>query len=119
LEISHGAYLPAMSPSRIPSLTEREFARISRALADRRSCAAVMGTADRPKLTAAVTRANEASVAETTPGTSLAPFAAVVPRLPIVPGAQTTADKPSCVGDTGPKATVFPSSCASRAWFGW
>src|SRR5712671_6154177 len=59
-----------------------------------------MGTADRPKLTAAVTRANEASIAETTPATSLAPFDAVVPRLPIVAGAQTTADKPSCVGDT-------------------
>ena len=62
--------------------------------------AAVMGTADRPKLTAAVTRANEASIAETTPATSLAPFDAVVPRLPIVAGAQTTADKPSCVGYT-------------------
>ena len=62
--------------------------------------AAVMGTADRPKLTAAVTHANEASIAETTPATSLAPFAAVVPRLPIVAGAQTTADKPSCVGYT-------------------
>jgi hypothetical protein len=52
--------------------------------------AAVMGTADRPKLTAAVTRANEASIAETTPATSLAPFDAVVRRLPIVAGAQTT-----------------------------
>src|SRR2546427_12998180 len=62
--------------------------------------AAVMATADRPKLTAAVTRAYEASIAETTPATSLAPFDAVVPRLPIVAGAQTTADKPSCVGDT-------------------
>jgi hypothetical protein len=72
--------------------------------------AAVMATADGPKLAAPVTRADEPS---------LAPFAAVVPRLPIVAGAQTTADKPSCVGDTGPKATVFPSSCASRAWFGW
>ena len=62
--------------------------------------AGVMATADRPQLAAAVTRANEASIAETTPATSLAPFAAVVPRLPIVAGAQTTADKPSCVGDT-------------------
>jgi hypothetical protein len=63
--------------------------------------AAVMATADGPKLAAAVTRADEASIAaETTPATSLAPFAAVVPRLPIVAGAQTTADKPSCVGDT-------------------
>ena len=53
--------------------------------------AAVMATADRPKLAAPVTRADEAS---------LAPFAAVVPRLPIVADAQTTADKPSCVGDT-------------------
>jgi hypothetical protein len=61
--------------------------------------AAVMATADRPKLAAAVTRADEASIAETTPATSLAPFAAVVPRLPIVAGAQTTADKPSCIGD--------------------
>jgi hypothetical protein len=59
--------------------------------------AAVMATA---KLAAAVKRADEASIAETTPATSLAPFAAVVPRLPIVAGAQTTADKPSCVGDT-------------------
>jgi hypothetical protein len=59
-----------------------------------------MATADGPKLAAAVTRADEASIAETTPATSLAPFAAVVPRLPIVAGAQTTADKPSCVGDT-------------------
>ncbi len=58
--------------------------------------AAVMATADGPKLAAAVTRADEASIAaETTPATSLAPFAAVVPRLPIVAGAQTTADKPS------------------------
>ena len=62
--------------------------------------AAVMARADRPKLAAAVTPADEASIAETTPATSLAPFAAVVPRLPIVAGAQTTADKPSCVGDT-------------------
>ncbi len=61
--------------------------------------AAVMATADRPKLAAPVTRADEASNAETTPATSLAPFAAVVPRLPIVAGAQTTADKPSCVGN--------------------
>src|SRR2546427_1441393 len=36
--------------------------------------AAVMATADRPKLTAAVTRAHEASIAETTPATSLAPL---------------------------------------------
>jgi hypothetical protein len=62
--------------------------------------AAVMAKPDGPKLVAAVTRAGEASIAETTPAPSLAPFAAVVPRLPIVAGAQTTADKPSCVGDT-------------------
>jgi hypothetical protein len=65
--------------------------------------AAVMATADGPKLAAAVTRDDEASIAETTPATSLAPFAAVVPRLPIVvivAGVQTTADKPSCVGNT-------------------
>jgi hypothetical protein len=62
--------------------------------------AAMMATADGPKLAAAVTRADEASIAETIPATSLAPFAAVVPRLPIVAGGQTTADKPSCVGDT-------------------
>jgi hypothetical protein len=63
--------------------------------------AAVMTTADRlPKLAAAVTRADEASIADTTPATSLAPFAAVVPRLPIGAGAQTAAEKPSCVGDT-------------------
>jgi hypothetical protein len=62
--------------------------------------AALMATADGPKLAAAVTRADEASIAETVPATNLAPFAAVIPRLPIVAGAQTTADKPSCVGDT-------------------
>ena len=62
--------------------------------------AAVMATADRPKLAAAVTRADEASIAETTPATGLAPFAAVVSRLLIVAGAQTTADKPSCVGES-------------------
>jgi hypothetical protein len=44
-----------------------------------------MATADRPKLAAPVTRADEASL---------------VPRLPIVAHAQTTADKPSCVGDS-------------------
>src|SRR5438876_4855710 len=52
------------------------------------------------KLAAAVKRADEASIAETTPATGLAPFAAVVPRLLIVAGAQATADKLSCVGDT-------------------
>jgi hypothetical protein len=63
--------------------------------------AAMMATADRlPKLAAAVTRADEASIADTTPATSLALFAAVVPRLPIGAGAQTTGEKPSCVGDT-------------------
>jgi hypothetical protein len=62
--------------------------------------AAMMATADGPKWAAAVTRADEASIADTTPATSLAPFAAVVPRLPIVAGAQTTGEKPSCVGDT-------------------
>jgi hypothetical protein len=62
--------------------------------------AAMMATADGPKLAAVVTRADEASIADTTPATSLAPFAAVVPRLPIGAGAQTAADKPSCVGDT-------------------
>jgi hypothetical protein len=58
--------------------------------------AAVMAT----KLAATVTDADEASTAETTQATSLAPFAAAVPRLPIGAGAQTAADKPSCVGDT-------------------
>jgi hypothetical protein len=60
--------------------------------------AAVMATADGPKLAVVVTRVDETSIAETTPATGLAPFAAVV--LPIVAGAQTTADKPSCVGDS-------------------
>jgi hypothetical protein len=55
--------------------------------------AAMMATADGPKLAAAVTRADEASIAEKTPATSLAPFATAVPRLPI------GADKPSCLGD--------------------
>ena len=62
--------------------------------------AAMMTAADRPKFAAPVTRADEASIAETTPATSLAPFATVVTRLPIVAGAQTTAGKSSCVGDT-------------------
>jgi hypothetical protein len=62
--------------------------------------AAVMATADGLKLAAAVTRADEAPIAETTPATSLAPFATVVTRLPIVAGAQTTAGKSSCVGST-------------------
>jgi hypothetical protein len=60
--------------------------------------AAVMATADGPKLAVVVTRVDETSIAETSPATGLAPFAAVV--LPIVAGAQTTADKPSCVGDS-------------------
>jgi hypothetical protein len=62
--------------------------------------AAMMTAADRPKFAAPVTRADEASIAETTPATGLAPFAAVVSRLLIVAGAQATADKLSCVGDT-------------------
>ena len=66
--------------------------------------AAMIATADGPKLAAAVTRADEASIAETSPATSLAPFAAVVPRLPIVAGAQTTVDKPSCVGESFTKS---------------
>jgi hypothetical protein len=60
----------------------------------------VLATADGPKLAAAVTRADEASIAETTAATSRARFAAVVPLLPIVAGVQTTADKPSCIGNT-------------------
>ena len=62
--------------------------------------AAMMTAADRPKFAAPVTRADEASIAETTTATSLAPFASVVSRLLIVAGAQTTADKPSCVGES-------------------
>ena len=62
--------------------------------------AAMMTAADRPKFAAPVTRADEASITETTPATGLAPFAAVVSRLLIVAGAQATADKLSCVGDT-------------------
>src|SRR5437660_11372406 len=46
--------------------------------------AAMMATADRPKLAAPVPRADEASL---------------VPRLPIVAPAQPTASQPSCVGD--------------------
>jgi hypothetical protein len=78
--------------------------------------AAVMATADGLKLAAAVTRADEASIAETTPATGLAPFAAVIRRLLIVAGAQTTADKPSCVGDTrteGNPATDAQGACWS------
>jgi len=59
-----------------------------------------MATADGPKLAATVTDPNEASIAETTPVRSLTSFTPVVPRLPIVAGAQPPADKPSCVGDT-------------------
>jgi len=59
----------------------------------------MMATADGLKWAAAVTRAGEASIAGTSPATSLAPLDAAVPRLPSVAGAQTTADKPSCVGD--------------------
>src|SRR5260370_4663640 len=56
--------------------------------------AAVMATADRPpKLAPPVTRADEPS---------LAPFAAVVPRLPIVAGTQTTADNPPRLRATPP-----------------
>jgi hypothetical protein len=62
--------------------------------------AAMMTAADRPKFAAPVTRADEASIAETTQATGLAPFAAVVSRLLIAAGAQATADKLSCVGDT-------------------
>jgi hypothetical protein len=62
--------------------------------------AAMMTAADGPKFAAPVTRADEASIAETTPATSLALFATVVPRLPIVADAQTTADKPTCVGES-------------------
>jgi hypothetical protein len=71
-----------------------------RVLSSRGVGAAMMAAADGPKLAAAVTCADEASIAETSPATSLAPFAAVVSRLPIVTGAQTTAENPSCVGDT-------------------
>ena len=62
--------------------------------------AAVIAAADGPKLDAAVTRADEASIAETVPATSLAPSAAVASRPPVVEGAQIVADNPSCVGDT-------------------
>src|SRR5260221_8692745 len=63
--------------------------------------AAVMATADGPKLAAAGTPAHAASTpAHTTPATNLAPFAAVVPRLTTLAGAPTTPDKPSCAGDT-------------------
>jgi hypothetical protein len=62
--------------------------------------AAMMTAADGPRFVAPVTPADESSIAETIPATSLAPFATVVPRLPIVAGAQTTADKPSCVGES-------------------
>src|SRR5260221_10832796 len=57
--------------------------------------AAMMGTADRPKLTAAVTRANEASIPATTPTPSPAPLDPVVPPPPLLAGAQTTPRQPS------------------------
>jgi hypothetical protein len=77
--------------------------------------ATMMATADGLKWAAAVTRAGEASIAATSPATSLAPFAAVVPRLPIVAGAQTTADKPSCVGDTRTAAPLQRRAVAQTA----
>jgi hypothetical protein len=65
------------------------------------SSQATSGAGLSSQLAATVTDPDEASIAETTPATSLTPlFAAVVPRLPIVAGAQTTADKPSYAGDT-------------------
>jgi hypothetical protein len=70
--------------------------------------ATMMTAADRAKFAARITRADEASFAETTPATGLAPFAAVVSRLLIAAGAQATADKLSCVGDTRIKG-----NCAS------
>ena len=80
--------------------------------------AAMMTAADRPKFAAPVTRADEASIAETTPATGLAPFGAVVSRLLILAGAQATADKPSCVGDTrteGNCVSVNPD-CRYKLW---
>jgi hypothetical protein len=62
--------------------------------------AAVMAAAYGPKFAAAVPRADEASITETTPATNLAPFAAVVPRLPIVAGAQTS-EPMLCAGGCG------------------
>jgi hypothetical protein len=58
-----------------------------RVLSSRGVGAAVMTTADGPKLATAVTRADEASIAETTPATSLPPS----PSYP---------SWPSCVSDT-------------------
>jgi DNA-binding CsgD family transcriptional regulator len=77
--------------------------------------AAVMATANGLKLAAAVTRADEASIAETTPATSVAPFATVVTRLPIVQARRPPRASRLASATPGPKATVVPSSCASRA----
>ena len=76
--------------------------------------AAVMATADGPKLPAAVTRADEASIPETSTVRHR--------RLPTTHRRRRTGHSGQAVlrrRNPRPKATVFPSSCASCAWFGW
>ena len=59
--------------------------------------ATVMAAADRHELDAAATRIDEASIVETVPATkNLTPFAAVDPRLTVVEGVHTAADRPPC-----------------------
>jgi hypothetical protein len=59
--------------------------------------ATVMAAADRRELDAAATRIDEASIVETVPATkNFTPFATVDPRLSVVEGAHTAADRPPC-----------------------
>ena len=63
--------------------------------------ATVMAAADRRELDAAATRVDEASIVETVPATkNLTPFASVDPRLTVVEGAHTAADRPPCFSAT-------------------
>ena len=62
--------------------------------------ATMMAGAGRPELDAAVARVYDASIAETVPATSLAPFAAVGTGLTVVEGTPAAADKATCLGDT-------------------
>ena len=61
--------------------------------------ATMMAGAGRPELDAAVARVYDASIAETVPATSSAPFAAVGMGRTVIEGPHTAADKQPCVGD--------------------
>jgi len=82
--------------------------------------AAVIGTADRPKLTARrLPRADQASIAETTPATSLAPWTPPFPDYPASQARRPPRTRRPAAADTPAESNCVPSSCASRAWFGW